>query len=210
MIAFAKPTTQTKTALEWQERFLEILPTIRRQARVAFRNEPPERRQDLVAEVTANSWVSFVRLMERGLESIVYATPLARYAIRQVRSGRKTGSRLNVRDVSSEYAQRSRGFHVERLDRYDRDSQEWEELIVEDRKAGPAETAACRIDFHDWLASLPRKLRRIAETLANGETTKTAARRFRLSPGRISQIRRQLKEDWEAFHGEKDAALTIA
>jgi len=210
MIAFAKPTTRTRTALELQSKFLELFPSLRRQARVAFRNEPPERRQDLVAEVLANCWVAYVRLMERGLDDRIFPTPLAQYAIRQVRAGRKTGSRLNVRDVSSEYAQRSRGFHVERLDRYDRDDQEWKELIVEDRKAGPAATAACRIDFHDWLASLPRKLRRIAETLASGESTKTAARRSRLSPGRISQLRRELEKSWESFHGEETAALHTA
>jgi len=39
--------------------------------------------------------------MEHGLEDMVYLTPLAQY-VPQVRSGRKVGSELNVRDVSSE------------------------------------------------------------------------------------------------------------
>ena len=35
-----------------------------------------------------------------------------------------------------------------------------------------------------------------------GETTLELSRRHRLSPGRISQLRRHLLEDWRAFTGE--------
>jgi len=207
MIAPAKRCTETSSAQQWQAKFLELLPTIDHQARVAFRGEPEERRQDLIAEVIANCWVAFVRLMERGLEDMIYPTPLARYAIKQVRSGRKVGTKLNVRDVSSEYAQLSKGFAVRRLDRYDKQKQGWKEILIEDRHAGPAETAASRIDFEDWLQSLPRRLRRIAETLAAGETTQKTAKRFRVSAGRISQVRRKLQDARDAFQGE---ALAVA
>jgi hypothetical protein len=47
--------------------------------------------------------------------------------------------------------------------------------VVEDRNAGPAEVAATRIDFSDWLATLPERNRRIAETLATGECTSSVA-----------------------------------
>ena len=77
MIAFATPRTKSSSAEQWQTKFLELLPAIDNQARVAFRGEPAERRQDLIAEVIANCWVAFVRLMERGLEDMVYPTPLA-------------------------------------------------------------------------------------------------------------------------------------
>ena len=69
---------------------------------------------------------------------------------------------------------------------------------------GPAETAAARIDFGDWLGTLGRRRRRIAETLAKGETTSVAAAKFRVSLGRISQLRRELQGDWGRFHGEDD------
>ena len=107
-----------------------------------------------------------------------------------------------MRDVSSEYAQRSKGFAVRHLDRYDQQKQEWKEILIEDRHAGPAETAASRIDFADWLQSLPRRSRRIAETLAAGETTQRTAKRFHVSAGRISQVRRELQDAWDAFQGE--------
>lgn len=183
------------------DRFLDMLPTIRSQARLAFRGAQPELREELIAEVIANCFVAFVRLMDRGLDDVIYPTPLAQFAIRQVREGRKVGGKLNVRDVSSKYAQRAKRFTVERLDRFDADQGEWREVLIEDRHTGPAETAACRIDFNDWLRSLPRRSRRVAETLALGETTKKAARKHRVSPGRISQVRRELKDNWDAFHG---------
>ncbi len=185
-----------------QDRFLAMLPQIHNQARVAFRGEPAELCEELMAEVIANCWVAFVRLMERGLDDVIYPIPLAQFAIKQVRCGRKVGSQLNVNDVSSEYAQKSKGFMLESLVRYNQRKEEWKEVLVEDRHAGPAETAASRIDFSQWLRSLPRRTRRIAETLALGETTNRAAKRFRISPGRVSQIRRELVKDWQAFSGE--------
>ena len=87
------------------------------------------------------------------------------------------------------------------FDCYDQNKGEWNEILVEDRHAGPAKTAASRIDFAEWLLTLPRRKRRIAEELAKGETTRTTAKRFRVSAGRISQMRRELKDAWEDFQG---------
>ena len=198
MIALSK--TLRSQAL--QDRFLNLLPQIREQARVAFCHERQERREELIAEVVANAFVAFVRLMERGLEDVIYATPLAKYAIRQVRSGRKVGGSLNINDVSSKYAQKAKGIVVENLDRFDKQREEWREILIEDRHAGPAETAASRIDVGDWLKTLPTRTRRVAETLATGETTKKAARKHRVTPGRISQVRRALMRSWQEFQGE--------
>lgn len=202
MIAHPKRTPRTSAALAVTARFLAMLPTIQEQARFAFRSEPPERRQDLIAEVVANCWVAFVRLVERGLIEIVYPSPLAAFAVKQVRDGRRVGAKLNVRDVSSPYAQLAKGIIVERLDRYDSEENEWREVIVEDRHAGPAETAVARIDIADWFDSLPKKKRRVATVLAKGESTKRAARRFHVSPGRISQLRRELQQSWESLQAE--------
>ena len=79
---------------------------------------------------------------------------------------------------------------------------EWREVLIEDRHAGPAETAAARIDIGEWFARLPKHKRRVAQTLATGETTKRTARKFRVSPGRISQTRRELQNTWQEFQGE--------
>jgi hypothetical protein len=185
-----------------QERFLAMLPLIRRQAQRAFRKVRPEAKDELIAEVTANAFCAYQGLVARGREDIAYATPLAMYAIKQVRAGRRVGTKANTRDVLSSYAQRVHGASVGRLDEFDHLHQEWNEVLVEDRKAGPAETAAARIDAASWFKSLNHHKRRIAKVLARGELTSAVARMFGLSPSRVSQLRSELKRSWEEFQGE--------
>jgi hypothetical protein len=188
------------------DKFLSMLPLIRQQAHHAFRAERADAQDELIAEVVANAYCTFRRLVERGKHDIVYATPLAQFAIRQVRSGRRVGAKLSVRDVTSHHVQRARGITVERLDVFDGEANEWREMLLEDRKAGPAETAAIRIDVSAWFKNLGQKKRRIARMLARGETTSTVARIFGLSAGRISQLRLELQRSWNTFQGELPAA----
>jgi hypothetical protein len=95
---------------------------------------------------------------------------------------------------------------VEHLDWFDRQAGEWKEALVEDKHAGPADTAAARIDVAAWLRSLGRTKRRIAKLLARGEGTGAVAKKFGLSPGRVSQLRAGLQVSWGEFQGELFAA----
>ncbi len=182
--------------------FEELLPAIKRQAAVAFRSLPKSEREDWVAEVIANACCAYRRLADRGMANMAYASPLAQFAIKQIRSGRRVGSRLNVKDVSSVYAQRAKGIKMDRLDMRNDIDGRWQEVVDEVKTAGPAEVAATRIDFAAWLKSLTPRMRRIAKTLATGETTKGVASRFGMSPGRVSQLRRELQQAWSLFQGE--------
>ena len=114
----------------------------------------------------------------------------------------------------SGYAQYRKAFSIASLDHYDREEDQWHEIILEDRRAGPAEIAACKIDFQDWLGLLPRRQRKIALALASGESTSAAAKLFGVTATRISQLRLWLKGSWEAFQGEAitnaQQRLTIA
>jgi hypothetical protein len=56
-----------------------------------------------------------------------------------------------------------------------------------------------RIDFPAWLATWPERDRRLIEALGLGERTMALAQQFGLTPGRISQKRRQYHDDWERF-----------
>ena len=210
MIAMRKPNRRQNSTPAWHARFLELLPGIRRYARHAFRRLSLETREDLLQEVIANCLVAFVRLVARGKIDIAYSTPLAMFAVRQVLAGRRVGTRLNVRDVSSPYAQLAKGIRLERLDFYDSKAEEWREILEEDRRTTPANIASVRIDFNDWLRVLPRRRRRIAQLLASGETTGIVARQFHLSEGRISQLRRELAESWFAFQGERTSTKKTA
>ncbi|HEV3304179.1 MAG TPA: hypothetical protein VG055_31305 [Planctomycetaceae bacterium] len=93
-------------------------------------------------------------------------------------------------------------FTIERLDRFNRRTGQWREVLVEDRTAGPADIAEMRIDFAEWLNTLSNRDRQLAETLAHGETTGCVAGMFRISAGRVSQLRRDLCESWRRFGGE--------
>jgi hypothetical protein len=214
MIAFAKTPKRKRLAPAWQKAFLEMLPTIRRSAEIAFRAASPEARDDLVEEVIANAFVAYANLVRLGNRDSAFASALARYAIAQIRDGRRVGNRRRIRDVMSGYAQRHKAFHVVGLDFYDRPEERWLEIVVEDRRAGPAEIAVLRIDFQNWLRLLPRRQRKIALALAAGETTSAAAKLFGVTAARISQLRLWLKKSWEAFQGEaevsSEARLAIA
>jgi len=200
-----EPCTEGK-AEPWHAEFLKMLPVIERRASFAFRHRSEEAREDLVEEVVAYSVVTFKALWDRGKPEVAYPTVLARQGIQQAITGRKVGSSLNVRDVSSEYCQRAKGVRLERLDKSDRETGEWLEVLVEDRRAGPAETAAARIDIGDWFSGLGPRDREIASFLATEHTTSEVARRFGLSAGRISQKRREYLDSWRSFQSEEPPA----
>lgn len=182
------------------------MPTIERQANRAFRLLTTSEREELIAEVIANAYCAYQRLAERGKADLAYASPLAGYAIKQVRSGRRVGTALNANDVTSPHSQRVKALKVEQLDAIEEADGRWQAIVVEDKTAGPADIAAIRMDFAAWLKSLTPRLRRIAKTLATGETTKDVARRFGVSQGRVSQIRRELQHAWLLFQGEPAVA----
>ena len=147
-----------------------------------------------------NAYSAFVRLVRRGKADIAYATPLANYAIRQVIAGRRVANKPRLRDVMSPQAHSADGIVVERLDVFDEGQCQWRQVLVEDRRATPAEIAAARIDVAAWFRSLSPRSRRIAKTLAMGETTTDVARKFNLSRPRVSQLREEFKTSWEKFH----------
>lgn len=202
MIAPARPARGKKSASAWHDGFMALVPAIQRHARVAFRHLDPDSREEMIQEVVCNSCRAYARLVELNKVDLAYAGALARFGVAQARTGRRTGGKLNCRDILSPYCQQKKHFSVERLDRYESDEDGWAEAIVEDRTAGPAEIAAMRLDFSAWLSILPHRLRRIATFLGRGETTQAAARRFRVSPGRVSQIRRELFSAWHTFQGD--------
>ena len=195
-----------RMASPWHERFLAMLPAIQDQARFAFRRLDPEAREDAIQETIANALVAFVRLVQRKKADIAYPTPLVRFAVAQIHDGRRVGNRLNVRDVLSPYAQQEKDIRVERLDRFDEKDNEWVEAVVEDHRTPVPDQVVFRCDFPIWLESLPRRNRRIALALAIGHTTGQVAKRFRVSPGRISQLRREMQRSWQEFQGEMLAA----
>jgi len=185
-----------------QQRFVSMLPAIESQAAHRLRNYPQHEQEELIAEVVALSFCMFAMLAKRGRIDLAFPTPLAAYGCRQALAGRRAGASLNVNDVTSRHCQQKKHIRVERLDRFDTQHGEWREAVVADHRTPVPDQVAFRCDFPEWLQTLPRRHRQIAETLASGEGTTKTAKRFKVSLGRISQMRRELHDAWCKFHGD--------
>lgn len=184
----------------WHKAFLVMLPIILRHLRVAFRHLRAEAKEEAIAEAVANACTAYRRLVKQGRAHLGFPTVLARFAVAQVLDGRRVGNGQNTRDVLSPRAQKKH-FQVERLDHFDEEEDQWMEAVVEDPHTPVFDQVCFRVDFPAWLARLSRRNRRIAQSLSIGNSTSAVARRFRISPGRISQLRRLFYESWQEFCG---------
>lgn len=200
-----------------QQRFLAIMHRIELHARICFRDlRCPSRRDDAVAETIALAWHWFRRLAERGKDPAGFVSTLATYAVRHVRSGRRLCGQERSKDVLSPVARRRRGFAVEGLDCSTRHSHEslyavphgqdrmdaLEERLRDNTVSPVPDQAAFRIDYPCWLRLIGERNRAIAQDMAIAYGTKELAARHKVSPGRISQLRREFCISWQRFHGE--------
>jgi hypothetical protein len=135
--------TRSKNRTRWHAGFLAMLPAIQFNARIAFRHLKPEAREEAVAECLANALVAYTRLYALGKVDLAYPTVLARYAVAQVKDGRKVGGHLNICDVSSTYCQRQKRINVERLDHFDEEENVWQEAVVQDTRMAPVPEIVC-------------------------------------------------------------------
>ena len=184
--------------------FLALLPRIERHARIAFRHLGcPQGRDDAVGEAVALAWRSYLRLVERGKDPAQFVSKFADYAARAVRRGRRVCGQEAGQEVLSPRAQARHDFAVLRLlQRTTLNGSPLEEALLDNAVTPPPEAAAFRIDFPAWLATWPERDRRLIEGLGLGERTMALAQQFGLTPGRISQKRREYHGDWERFCGD--------
>src|SRR3954471_20268347 len=80
------------------DRFLAMLPLIRSEAERAFYRWSPQYRSEAIQEVIASAYVAYAQLVAEGRGELAYATPLALFAIRRYRAGRRVGQRQAIRD----------------------------------------------------------------------------------------------------------------
>jgi hypothetical protein len=185
--------------------FLSILPRIELHGHVYFRYlKCPDRREDAVAEMIALSWLWFVRLAGKGKDATRFPSALASYAARAVRAGRKVAGKDRAGDVLSPVAQSGCGFAVGTLpDHSTLSGNPLEEALTDNTKSPIPEQVHFRIDWPCWLATRTDRDRRIVADLMLGERTSGVAARHGLTPGRVSQLRVQFRDDWLAFLGEE-------
>jgi hypothetical protein len=197
-----------------QEAFLSMRPRIVRHAGIYFRDvRCHQRRDDCIAEVVGLCWMWFCRLARRGKDARRFISTLATFAARAVRGGRRVCGQLRSKDALSEWAQRRQEFRVESLPFSTRvpyqdlyatvDGQRRIDVLEEclhDNTVSPVpDQVAFRLDFPLWLGARSGRDRRIIADMARQERTSDLARKYRLSPGRISQLRQAYETDWKCF-----------
>ncbi len=206
MIVPIEKTIRQDNAPEWHNRLLQMLPQIVRNARRAFKDLPAEMRQDAIAEVIANCTVAVARLAERKRLDLAYPTPLSLFAIRQYFDGRRVGNKIASRDVYSQQARDRGGYELRYLGTpREQRSGGWREQLVENRRTTPADLACFKLDFPRWLATYSDRHRLVIELLGLGYGTGEVANRIGVTHARVSQLRRQFRDDWSAF---QDGQLT--
>lgn len=184
----------------WQAEFSRMLPRIENYARFHFRGLRGDTLDEAVQEVVCHACQAYSQLVAQSQADVATWSSLAKFALKRYRAGRRVGGSLNVNDICSVHCRRQKGVQVQPLRRWDDQGQGWTEILVEDKNSTPAEIAAARVDYPAFLATLSPRVRRITQRLATGESTGQVAKRFRISPGRISQLRKELKRAWDQFH----------
>jgi hypothetical protein len=180
--------------------FLAIAPRIERHGRVYFRGlKDADKREEAIQEMIALSWKWSVRLAERGKDVTQFPSAIAGYAARAVRSGRRLCGQEKTQDALSPLAQRRRGFAVGPLPEESRLGNVFDEALHDNTQTPPDEQAAFRMDFPRWLSGQGERNGRIAFDLMLGERTSAVARRYALSPSRVSQMRTQFRDGWRRF-----------
>lgn len=197
--------------------FLAALPRIETHLRVAFRGiRCRHHRADMIAEGVALCWRWFQRLNDRGKDATKFVSAVADFAARHVRAGRRLCGQDSAKDALSPRAQAMHAFKVERLPSStaishhhlyseangQRLHDEFEERLADNTVTPPDEQAMFRVDFKAWLKTLTSRERRLVRAMALDERTRDLASTFKVTPGRISQLRAEFRDGWRRFCGE--------
>jgi hypothetical protein len=199
------PDTPTPSLHALQATFLSsVLPKVVSHGRVYFRHlRSAELKEEYVAEMIALTWKWHLRLAERGKDATRFPTALATFAARAVRSGRKLAGMGRATDVLSPQARQRHGFRVSALPEVSTLSDNpLSEALADNTQTPPDEQCAFRIDFPAWRATHAERDRLLLDDLMLGERTLDVAGKYGLSPGRVSQLRREFLTDWHRYCDE--------
>jgi DNA-directed RNA polymerase specialized sigma24 family protein len=202
MIAIARQQHESQPA-DWHNGFLKMLPAIHRQVRIAFCRLTGEAKEDAVCEVIANSLCAYRRLHERNELHRAFASVLVRYAVALFYNGRRVGTRQNSRDLYSEQTRLKAGVEIHSCGTPRDQRAEWMECLVDNRRTSVPDQVHFRVEFPRWLVTQTSRNRQIVERLSLGYSTAEVARQFKISPGRVSQLRMEFYDSWNEFSGEK-------
>lgn len=187
-----------------QNLFFVALPRIARHARFYFRYLKREHdHDDAVAEAVALAWKWFIRLVQQGKHPKEFVSAIAAFAARALKGGRRLCGQEKANDVLSRQAQARRGFLVSRFPESSTLTGNALEEALHDNATTPVpDQVSFRLDFPAWLSTRSSRDRELIGELITGERNQDTARRFGISPSRISQLRLAYLADWRLFCDE--------
>src|SRR5262245_10722532 len=213
------PTTPASSIDDLHKAFLRIAPRIELHGRVYFRGlKCLDTREDCICEMLALAWRWFLRLIAQGKNPLEFPTAIADFAARAVKAGRRLCGKHKGKDVLNPLAQQRHDIVIERLpsstcrsheDRYanphgQQAQDSFEERLHHNTQTPVPEQVVFRVDFPLWVGSRSERDRRIIDDLLLGERTLDVANKHGLSPGRVSQLRREFLVSWQLFSGDRE------
>jgi hypothetical protein len=185
--------------------FLTILPNVQQVARGCFRwLRCQDRRQECISETVALCWLWHRRLGLEGRDSSAFVIAMAHLAVKAVKTGRRLCGQESANDVMSPVCQCRRGFVVGEFDeRGPVPSSALREALRDNTETPVCDQVQFRIDFPSWRATLDDRRRRIVDALMAGQSTSEVANQLCVTPGRVSQLRREFHDGYAAFCGDQ-------
>jgi hypothetical protein len=208
------PSVGGEYVAELHARFVLLLPRIELHGRIYFRHlRCPHRKADAIQEMRALAWKWFLSLIERGKDPADFVATFVGFLARAVKCGRRVAGMLKAKDVMNPLGEQRHGFKVEPFPFSHRAEHErlysdpngqelhdaYEERLRDNTQTPVPEQVAFRIDFPAWLKTLTGRERRMIRLMARNERTLDLSKQFELSPARISQLRREFRDDWLRF-----------
>jgi len=174
-----------------QEVFVQRLPALQKMARISFRHLPPEAKEESITNAIALTWKGFHALHRKGrADEPGIVDSVMRFSIRQTRAGRTPQGCPKKRDVLAR-----RWVGPTRVDDCDLG-----EFVS--RSTPVPDAVSFRVDVPEFLDTLNDRQRKMSLDLAAGMTTTEAAEKYKLSPGRISQWRKEFRDLFDTFFAD--------
>lgn len=170
-----------------QQHFVqEILPRVEWRARHHFAQVPQPKRDEMVLDVTELAWKAYATNPHARERANVWK--LASYCCYQVAVGRSIAG--------------WKGRSFDGVGAQQKGIRRWDLADYVSERDNPADIVAFRLDVPAWLATLEGELKRTAEALLGAGPEVRGldiAKDLGVSPGRLSQRRRELLQSWEDF-----------
>ena len=194
IVSIQNPTVQS-SAQSVAPTFESMLPVLTiRFRKAALSIKSYEERTDAVAEMIGMAFNLYASLIKRGRTDI-YSTPIGEFVVKGYFSGRRVAG-MSATDVTSP--------RCRFLGRSTMANEGVNGKYICRKTFKPSTIGAFNIDFAAWKETLDDRTQNLLSDILMGETTSFLARRYNISPARISQIRRELVESWKSFVADRD------